>query len=388
MKRLVLITFSATAALLLLLRFFGAINSVRAESQDERMKRLTEEIAQYQQEIGRLKSQAATLANQISQFDAQINLTTVRISETEGKIAQLGGRIDQLEISLQTLTEAYLTRTVKSYKMSRLQDPYMILLSAPDLKTAVSNYHYLTKIQEADRDLLTRLESAQLSYEEEKVNQEDLQKQLEQQQQVLGTQKQAKATLLEGRKNEEKKYQQLLAPSKAEFEAIQAIIAGKGSEEEAGKVSQGQRIASVIQGPSCNSSGQHLHFIVSSNGIAQNPFSYLKSIDHTNCSGSNCGSSDGDPFNPSGSWDWPIAPKIKFTQGYGATWAVRNTWVGRVYSQHNGIDIDSPSSEVRSVKAGTLYRGSYTGANGCRLRYVRVAHEEGGLDTLYLHINY
>ena len=194
---------------------------------------------------------------------------------------------------------------------------------------------------------------------------------------------------MEQTRNDEKKYQQLLSAARAEFEAIQAIIAGKGQEEEVGKVSQGQRIASIIQGPSCNSSGGHLHFIVSQSGNTQNPFSQLKNIDFENCSGSSCGSSDGDPFNPSGSWDWPINPKVKFTQGYGSTWAVRNTWVGRVYSFHNGIDIDSGSSpEIRAVRAGTLYQGSYSGSSGCRLRYVRIDHDDSDLETFYLHINY
>ncbi|KKQ82625.1 MAG: hypothetical protein UT06_C0043G0001, partial [Candidatus Woesebacteria bacterium GW2011_GWA1_38_8] len=67
----------------------------------------------------------------------------------------------------------------------------------------------------------------------------------------------------------------------------------------------------------------------------------------------------------------------------------RNTWVGRIYSFHNGIDIVSNSSpDVRAVQGGTLFRGSFNGSNGCRLRYVRVDHESGDFDTLYLHINY
>jgi murein DD-endopeptidase MepM/ murein hydrolase activator NlpD len=159
-------------------------------------------------------------------------------------------------------------------------------------------------------------------------------------------------------------------------------------ETEAGKVSANSRIASIIQGASCNSSAAHLHFIVSQNGIAQNPFSHLSSVESENCSGSSCGSGDGDQFNPSGSWSWPISPKITMNQGYGSTWAVRNTWVGGIYNFHNGIDINGSSSEVRAVRDGTLYQGSYKGKNGCNLRYVRVDHSDSDLDTFYLHINY
>jgi hypothetical protein len=261
--------------------------------------------------------------------------------------------------------------------------------SSPDLSGLVSSFHYLKRIQEADRDLLVKLEDAQNVYEGEKQDQEVLQIELEEQKAVLGAQKAAKTILLEQTRNDEKRYQDLLAAVRAEFEAIQAIIAGRGEEELVGTVNQGQRIATIIRGPSCNSSGAHLHFMVSQGSTTQNPFSHLKpGIDFENCSGSSCGSGDGDAFNPSGSWDWPIVSKIKFTQGYGSTWAVRNTWVGRVYSFHNGIDINNDSSEVRAVMSGDLYRGSYTGTSGCRLRYVRVDHNDSELDTYYLHINY
>ena len=376
-------------SLLILTALSIVYRNAYAETEQEKFERLTKEIEQYEGEINKLKSQASTLSNLIAQYDAQIRLTTLKITQTEEKILLLGGRIDQLEVSLQSLTNAFSSRVVRTYKMSRLSAPYLLVVSSPDLTSAFTSYQYLKKIQNADHELLLRLEKAQASYEEEKTDQERLQKELEDQKKVLGSQKAAKTNLLEQTKNDERKYQQLLAQVRAEFEAIQAIIAGKGDENEVGKVSQGARIASIIQGPSCNSSGSHLHFIISQNGAVQNPFSYLKNgVDFENCSGSSCGSSDGDSFNPSGLWDWPINPRVKYSQGYGPTWATRNTWVGNIYNFHNGIDINSPSSEIKAVRSGTLYRGSYSGSNGCRLRYVRVHHDENGMDTYYLHINY
>jgi peptidoglycan hydrolase CwlO-like protein len=369
----------------------GKSFSVVAQSpEEEKLQQLAEQIQEYEKEIEKLNNQKTTLSNQIAQYDAQIKLTGLKIAETEEKIQLLGGRIDQLEVSLTSLTSAFANRVVRTYKMAKLNEPFLMLVTSPNLSEAVASYHYLQKIQEADRDLLVRLENAQEQYKDQKVEQEDLQKQLEDQRAVLGTQKAVKANLLVQTQNNEKKYQQLLASARAEYEAIQAIVAGKGDETEVGKVSQGQRIASIIQGASCNSSGTHLHFIVKQGDSTHNPFNYLKSgIDYEDCSGSSCGSGDGDPFNPGGPWDWPIQPKIKFSQGYGATWAVLNTWVGRIYRFHNGIDISSgSSSEVIAVRAGTLYRGSYGGAGGCRLRYVRVDHDDSDLDTLYLHINY
>lgn len=364
--------------------FVKSLSLVSADALEDLKKKIDE----YQSQLNILSSQAKTLSNQIAQFNAQINLTTLKISETEEKINLLTGRIDQLEGSLDSLTEAFSSRAVETYKLSKVENGFAFLLSAGDIGQAVSRFHYLQKIQEADRNLLIRLQEAQTTYKGEKADQEELQITLEQQKKTLDSQKAAKAYLLTATKNDEKKYQQLLAQAKAEYEAIQAIIAGKGKETEVGPVNEGQRIASVIQGASCNSSAAHLHFIVrKEGGTTENPFSYLQGgVSHENCSGSSCGSSDGDPFNPSGSWPWPISPSIKYTQGYGSTWAVRNTWVGKIYSFHNGIDINSASSEVRAVRKGKLYQGSYN--VGCLLKYVRVDHDDSNLDTLYLHVNY
>jgi len=367
---------------------FGQI--VRAqETPEQKQQRLNSEIQQYQNEITRLQTQANTLSNQIAQYDAQIKLTTLKIAQVEEKISHLGTRIDQLESSLTALTDAFSTRAKETYKMVRMGEVFYLLITAPDLNEAVVRYHYLQKIQEADRSLLIKLQEAQTGYQIEKESQEDLQKTLEEEKVRLASQKSAKAYLLSVTKNNEKKYQELLAQARSELEAIQAIVAGKGQETSIGHIGEGERIASVIQGPSCNSSGSHLHFMVASNETTQNPFSYVKGgIGYENCSGSSCGSGDGDPFNPSGSWNWPVNPTVKFNQGYGVTWGIRNTWLGRIYSFHNGLDFNSPDSTVRAVRAGTLYRGSYSGSGGCTLRYVHVKHDENNLDTYYLHVNY
>lgn len=194
----------------------------------DQLQEINDQIRQYEAEVSRLKSQANTLSNQIAQFDAQIRLTTLKIQETQEKILLLGGRINQLEISLEALTEAFATRANETYKMTRLGDSLIMLITASDLSEVVSRYHYLQRIQEADRDLLVRLQEAQDVYEEEKVDQEDLQTQLEQQSQVLGAQKTAKANLLTVTKNDEKHYQSLLAQAIAQKNAFLRFISGQG----------------------------------------------------------------------------------------------------------------------------------------------------------------
>lgn len=186
------------------------------------------QIEEYQNQISKLQSQSNTLKNQIQQFDAQITLTSLKIKKTEEEINMLSGRIDQLEGSLDSLTEAFSNRVVETYKMSKVSDPLYLLLSSANLNDAFSRYSYLMKIQDADRDLLQRLQTAQDNYKLERSEQEQLQDELEKQKKNLDSQKLAKANLLSVTKNDEKKYQQLLNDAKAQLSAFRRFVTVQG----------------------------------------------------------------------------------------------------------------------------------------------------------------
>lgn len=330
--------------------------------------------------ISTLQSQANTLKNQIAQFDAQIRLTTLKITQAEERILLLGGRIDQLETSLNDLTKAFSSRVVETYKLSKFENSFFFILGANDINDATQRFHYLRKIEEEDRNLLKKLTEAQVAYKGEKVDQEDLQKELEKQKNNLNKQKAAKAQLLLITKNDEKKYQDLLSKARAEIEAIQSIVAGHGKETEVGKIAEGTRIASVIAGSSACSSGGHLHFEVVKDGAHQNPANFLsgKGVSWDN-------SPDGQ-FGFTGSWAWPLNDPIRITQGYGMTYYAANLhYYGG--GPHTGLDMINPGNlTVKAVKPGTLFLGSIA-CGGGTLRYVHVKQDDS-YDTFYLHVNY
>lgn len=185
-------------------------------------------IDQYQQEITKLQGQSNTLKNQIAQFDAQIKLTTLKIAQTQEQINMLGGRITQLGDSLVSLTTAFNSRAVETYKLSKYENNFFFIFSANDVTDAVSRFHYLQKIQEEDRNLLQRLQEAQTTYEGQKADQEKLQKQLKTQQASLNAQKAAKNNLLASTKNDESRYQQLLSQAKAQLSALSSFASSRG----------------------------------------------------------------------------------------------------------------------------------------------------------------
>lgn len=369
---------------------------------DNRLSCLNTQINNCTAKLSETQKQEKTLKSQLNLIDGQMQVTTLKIEETnlqidklKREITDLSTRIERIGTTLDTLSEVLLRRIVQTYKYSNALSTIDLLFSSHGFADLIERLKYIQTAQAYDKQKLYELQATKLAYNDQKQDKqtrqqkaEKLKKELAAYEAQLAQQKKDKDELLRITKNDEVKYQSLLAQARAEYLAIQGIIAGRGIENEIGSVNQGQRIATVINSPSCNSGGAHLHFTVVKDGIALNPFNYLNTIDSQNCSGSSCGSSDADPFNPSGNWNWPLNGPIKMNQGYGHTWAVQHTWVGRIYNLHNGIDIEGSSSEVKAVKQGTLFRGSYSGDAGCALPYVRVKHNDDGLESLYLHVYY
>lgn len=348
-------------------------------------------------QLNNLARAKSSLKSEIQYMDTQIALTALKIQQTEQKIETtqkeieiLDSRIEGLDASLNYLSKLLVERIIEGYK-KRSISILNLLFDRNNAYELIGKIKYLKTAQDNNQKVLVQVQETKLNFEEQKklreekkIELDDLKKTLDNQRATLSNQRFAKQKVLEITQNNEAVYQRLLEQTKAEYAAIQGIIARKGSETELRQVVKGETIAFVIQGASCNSSGGHLHFIVEENGNVQNPFGYLKSVDYTNCSGSSCGNGDGDQFNPSGGWDWPLNPPIELEQGYGNTWGVRNTWVGRIYSFHNGIDINGSSNTVLAVTDGILYRGVYS--VGCPLSYVKLVHKDSNIITYYLHV--
>lgn len=336
--------------------------------------------------------QKRTLQGEIKRFDAAIAVTNTKIFRTiteievlEKEIASLTTKIDRLDVSLDKLSQILIRRISATYKKGPV-DPLEIFLSSKDFSEFVGRYKYLRVMQLQDRKLMVQLESVRTNFEDQKNTKEEKQKELEtakkkleSQKKLLAQQKTDKENLLASTQNNELRYQQLLAASQAEIEAIQGIIAGRGQETEVGKIAQGTNIATIITGASACSTGTHLHFEIREGSEVKNPFSNLRNINLVDDSG-------GDAHSGSGDWDWPLNEPIKFNQGFGSdTRAIRSRIVW--YSFHTGIDIASDNRAVKAVKSGTLFRGSIACGSGV-LRYVRLDHEDSNLETYYLHVNY
>lgn len=370
---------------------------------DDRLKQSQEyeqKIQEYEQKLKELAGQKQTLSNAIAYLNTQIGLTQTKIAQTEQTLVVLAAdiddlvvRIDRLNTSLDTLSTILIERVRKSYKQERIEPLYLFFAST-GFTDFVNQVKYIRAAQLHDRELLLAMERTRSTYDiqkQELVRKQDeveaLNATLKKQKASLAIQQQEKQRFLEVTKNDEKKFQQLLADAQAELAAIQSAIAGKGVETEVGPIHDGDTIASIISGKSVCSTGAHVHLEIIKNGARQNPADYLRStdVDWDLCGWFGCD----EPFNFSGSLNWPVNPRIRITQGYGMTaYAKKGAYRG---GPHTGIDITSTDNSIKTIQSGILFRGSYEVKSGCEitgfLRYVKVKHDDG-LETYYFHVNY
>lgn len=402
----------AFCSLLLLLAQFKPVSLITAQSceeiscssdslsEDEYLSCIKEKQGCWQTKISEAQSQAVTLNNTISVLNGQIALQELEIEQTqteisllEKEVVDLTSRISGLEVSLDRLTELLIKRVQEHYKQTRATKDDLLLLaqssSGNAIGGALAQQEYLQRAQSQIGVAMERAETQRLTYDQQKALKEEKQAEviaksalLESQQAQLATQKGQQEVLLSETRSNEQRYQQELAKTQAELAAIQSIIAGRGDETEVGGVSQGETIASIIVGASACSTGTHLHFEVTKDGTHRNPAGYLKNISAV------WNNSPDGAFDFTGDWEWPVSDPARINQGYGMTYyaSVRRAYGG---APHTGIDLVSKSgtTAVKSVKNGTLYRGSIPCGGGL-LKYVKVEHESDNISSYYLHVNY
>lgn len=342
--------------------------------------------------IGELGTQKKTLSSQITQFDTQIKVTQLKITDAQNTLAQLereigvlGFRIEYVTDSIDKLEMLVKERIVATYQQSFVSNLELIVAS-DGFSDVLLKLQYLKQVQENDKKILASLQETKSNYANQKEERETKQAAIEEQKTKLeklkvdiDRQKAEKQTFLEITKNDESRYQKLLAQAQAE----RAIVFGGGSDVFMRDVKQGDSIGSIAShsaSPGC-SSGSHLHFEVHKDGSLQDPNNYLRSGASYSYSYPDSQYGTYGSINPHGDLPWPLNETVTIHQGYGS-----HSFAQAFYSNgvHAGIDMDSGSSTVKAVKDGKLYGGSYNCSNG-KLYYAKVVHGDG-LTTWYLHM--
>lgn len=360
-------------------------------------------IAEFQKKIEDLKNKEKTFGNEIAFMDSQIGLTTAKIAEVasqlalkEKELADLSREIEDLEIrldrvsrSLNAQREVFAQRALAAYKNS-LISPLELLLGANSFSELVMRVKYLKILERQDQKLLKQMEETRKNFMAQKVIVRDKKekvgvvkqtiesekKELDTYKSSLSAQRKEKQLLLSATKNDEAKYQALLAQALAEKDALERAVAGL-SLKDGQPVKAGEAVALMGNSgyPSC-STGAHLHLEVRRGGQAISPADYLAGHDVVYEDGTV-------PMNYGGSWAWPLNDTVIVSQEFGMSfWAKRGFYGG---GPHTGIDMFNRDDYViRAVADGTLYKGSVACGKSI-MKYVAIDHGDE-VFSYYFHV--
>ena len=365
---------------LLLLIAASSIVSAATEADYNAYQDKLKQIQELQQKLESNKGQQKTLSSTITYLNDKIKLTELEISQTEDKLKDLGEEIATLTVKIVRLDESLdrtaqllISRVGEAYKRTYFKPMYMFLESG-GFTDFFESSKYLQLAQSNDRNLLLQLQTDRDVKQEQKDMKETKQAELEQlqktlfaQENSLSQQKKGKEELLSVTRNDEKKFQQLLAAAQSDIASITQALAKAGVK--IGKVATGDVIGSV--GSSGCSTGPHLHFEVWENAKFENGVMIY-----------------GTRVNPK-----PYLEDGKYTRPVPNYPAGVTTWYGEVYflGVHTGIDIaNSLGTPIHPIMGGTAYfvssPCSYNISGGTNLGKGILVDHENGLATLYWHI--
>ena len=314
---IVLISFFGVRAFATTQNELNSLNSQKNEAQKE-LEGVQTELSQTMKEIDKLTMSISENEEEVAKLNEKLVTLSAEIEEAKKQLEETQNSYNKEEELLQK-------RLVTSYKSGGVS--YLdVLLNSSSLSDFISNYYYISKIAESDRNLLERIEEEKIKIEETKNSLQTKQNEY----------KEAKANM--------EKINITLKNSKAtkdnyvaELSENEKILQAKIDEYDAGIAS----IEAEIRRAQVQNANSDLHY---EGGVM--------------------------------SWPLPGYSGISSSFGY------RLHPITGVWRMHTGLDIPAPAgTSIRAAEDGVVQTSTYNSSYG---NYLLIYHG-GTTYTLYAH---
>lgn len=340
----------------------GAVTEAELRSKAEQLQQQIEDNEDY---LAGVEDRAQTLENRLYAIQTEINNAGKKIELAELKIAELKLELEKTTAELER-QKGIVQESLRTLYIEGDLSTFELLLSAENFGEFFNEQEYLEQLKVAVQDSADKVAALKVKIESEKLREEKLLAELQQQKKVLSDRRTEQSELLERTRGEEAAYKKVLNNLQEDLQEAQreleAFLAAQNFQS-LGYVTAGTTIGFV--GSTGFSTGPHLHFAIYDNGTFVNPYA----------GGMTYGMQ----------WPLPTVSQGSISQVFGCvapySWYITKCSNGN--SLHTGLDVSAWYGEpiVAAGDGDIVYRG-YLGGYGNAV----IIDHGGGVQTYYAHM--
>lgn len=192
-----------------------------ADSYDEQIRALKQQIAEYQDQAGALHAQANTLQNKVNQLSAekaalqsQIDLNTTKVAQLNQQIIDTQNQIEQQKTLLgNSLVSLYVDNSVT---------PLELLASSKNISDYIDKQEYRDTVRASLQDSIAKVKKLQEDLNKQKKETENVLADQQVQRNDLASKEQEQAVLLAQTQGQEAAYQNMVTQSNAQISSLRA----------------------------------------------------------------------------------------------------------------------------------------------------------------------
>ncbi len=192
-----------------------------ADSFDDQIRALKQQISGYQEQASALRAQADTYQNKVNalnaekaQIQAQIDLNTAKVAQLEQQIIDTQNQIEQQKVLLgNSLVSLYLDNAVT---------PLEVLASSKSISDYIDKQEYRDTVRAGLQDSIAKVKKLQADLTQQKKDTENALADQKTQRDALAAKEQEQAILLAQTQGQEANYQNLVKQSNSQIANLRA----------------------------------------------------------------------------------------------------------------------------------------------------------------------
>jgi len=210
----------AIAVFVVTLLIFPA-TQVFADSFDDQIRALQQDVARYQNEANSLRAQADTLQNALSALNAEMSALQNQINLKEAELAKINDTIIKTEERLEN-QKKLLAGNLRSMYLEGQVSSLEMVASSKSISDFIDKQEYRNKIRDQVQKNITEIRSLKELLAQQKLEAEHVLADQKAQREVLANKKNEQANLLAQTQGQEQAYRQIVTSRQAEIASVQA----------------------------------------------------------------------------------------------------------------------------------------------------------------------